>query len=698
MKPTNKNEKTKETTILKGFFNSVSNQNYILIGVCFLLYFNTLFFNYTLDDRMLISENQFTKNGVSGLSSIFTNDAFTGFFGTKKNLVEGGRYRPLTHAMFALEFQVFGLNPFIGHFINIILYTILILLIFKILTNIFKDIKLLQQFKQFAFVITLLYAVHPMHTEVVANIKGRDEIMSFLGALASLWFAIKYIETHSLKYLLFIFISFFIGLLSKENAITFILIIPFTLYFFKKAPFTKLAIIVFPMLISTLIFLFLRHNALGFWIQAGGSATELLNNPFLGVTFTNKLATLFYTWLIYFKLFLFPHPLTHDYYPFQIAIQTFSNPLVLLSVCICAFLAFIALKGIIKRNIVSYGLLFFGLSFSISSNLFFNIGTFMNERFLFAPMLGLLIFVMAMINKYFSKFIHSKSGLIVLSIVLVLFSVKTFSRNFAWQDDFTLFTTDVKTSVNSTKCNVSAGGVLVEKAAKETPQKKEALYRQAVIYLTKAVEIYPKNFAGWILLGNAYNGLDDFQNTSLCFQNAYAINPYKSEALNNMKFVAQEAQKKGLNEISIHAYKQLLIRDSTNIDYVIQLADIYSKINKVDTSLIMLNGLLEKYPTKGKVLGKIGEIYGRVYNNIQLSKEYLLKAVQFEPNDLSVNENLGIVYGLSKDYEKSIGYFNKALSVEPENSRILMNLANTYYMMGDRKKGDEFKQKVKATK
>ena len=31
-----------------------------------------------------------------------------------------------------------------------------------------------------AFLIGLVFIAHPLHTEIVANIKGRDEILSFL--------------------------------------------------------------------------------------------------------------------------------------------------------------------------------------------------------------------------------------------------------------------------------------------------------------------------------------------------------------------------------------------------------------------------------------------------------------------------------------------------------------------------------------
>ena len=52
---------------------------------------------------------------------------------------------------------------------------------------------------------------------------------------------------------------------------------------------------------------------------------NLLNNPFIYSTKAEEIATVFFTWLLYFKLLIFPHPLTHDYYPKQIPILNFSD-------------------------------------------------------------------------------------------------------------------------------------------------------------------------------------------------------------------------------------------------------------------------------------------------------------------------------------------------------------------------------------
>src|SRR6185436_11485805 len=68
------------------------------------LYGNTLGNRYALDDGLFITNNAYTKSGIRGIPNIFTHDSFQGYFGDeKKNLISGGRYRPLSIATFALE-------------------------------------------------------------------------------------------------------------------------------------------------------------------------------------------------------------------------------------------------------------------------------------------------------------------------------------------------------------------------------------------------------------------------------------------------------------------------------------------------------------------------------------------------------------------------------------------------------------------
>ena len=82
---------------------------FALLGT--LLYFQTVTFEYTQDDAIVISDNMFTTKGVSGIPGLLSHDTFYGYFKdeNKTRLVSGGRYRPLTPVMFAIEYEIAGL-------------------------------------------------------------------------------------------------------------------------------------------------------------------------------------------------------------------------------------------------------------------------------------------------------------------------------------------------------------------------------------------------------------------------------------------------------------------------------------------------------------------------------------------------------------------------------------------------------------
>jgi len=181
----------------------------ILLVVSFLIYSASIPFNYVLDDKIVITDNAYTKKGISGLKEIFTTESFTGYFGEKKELVQGNRYRPLSIATFAVEYELNnGLNPKMSHIINIFLYgltcIILLLVLYQLIGN--QNNK---WYWSIPFLASFLFLVHPIHTEAVANIKGRDEIMSLLFSLLMLYGSMKYLDFGKIKWLLFSLLSYF---------------------------------------------------------------------------------------------------------------------------------------------------------------------------------------------------------------------------------------------------------------------------------------------------------------------------------------------------------------------------------------------------------------------------------------------------------------------------------------------------------
>ena len=223
----------------------------IFIVVALLAYGDTLWLKYASDDRMIIYENDYTLQG--DVKSVMTKDAFTGYFGEGEQLVAGGRYRPLSQLTFMAEYQAFGGSikddvglhrapqneelfsnsalPYIQHGMNVVYFILLCLLIYITLQKIFPKLENEKWYLSLPFLATLLFLLHPLHTEAVANIKGRDEIMSMLGAMVALFTALKFVESRKWWWLALSLVGMLFGLFSKENAITFLAVIPLALLF-----------------------------------------------------------------------------------------------------------------------------------------------------------------------------------------------------------------------------------------------------------------------------------------------------------------------------------------------------------------------------------------------------------------------------------------------------------------------------------
>ena len=146
----------------------------ILLLAVFIQYRQTLDYGFVWDDKIVIQENPRVKNGLQAIPDLFTK------FKSPYRHDQYG-YRPVTLLSFALEIEFWGVNPYYHHLMNLLYYALLCLLIFYFLSRIFKDYH-----PVFSFLIALIFTVHPLHVEVVANIKSRDEILAMLFVVLSL--------------------------------------------------------------------------------------------------------------------------------------------------------------------------------------------------------------------------------------------------------------------------------------------------------------------------------------------------------------------------------------------------------------------------------------------------------------------------------------------------------------------------------
>ncbi|HET9824025.1 MAG TPA: hypothetical protein VFP87_01760, partial [Chitinophagaceae bacterium] len=498
---------TSDTKVSKKLKTSLA---LIISILAFVLYAPGIQNNYALDDSAVIQENSVTTEGLSAIPIILKRDYW---YGSGHNISRGPIYRPTSLLVFATVWQFFPDNPHVYHFINVSLFAATCLILFLVLCKLFKTQNL-----SFAFTCTLLYTAHPIHTEVVDNIKSLDEILCFLFGLISTWFLLKYV--FSAQRLAFILggISFFLCLLSKETGITFLVIIPMIIFFFADVPTRKIIASSLLLLVLTGIWLIIRVIVFKD-LPLNTATTGVLNNALNAAPDKiSKYATAFYVLLRYVLLLLFPHPLSYDYSYSQIKIQTPSDPAALAGFILILGAAIYSVVNLRRKNIISFAILFFLIALAPVSNIFFMTASTMGERFLYIPSLGfciILAYVLTRITKtesiksrfknVFQFFALCRVLFIVTLIICAFYCFQTISRHKDWKDSLTLFSHDVKISSNSARTNQNLGSALMVSVMKSTNKQNQLdTFELAKKYFRRALEIYPDFYAPLSHLGVIY--------------------------------------------------------------------------------------------------------------------------------------------------------------------------------------------------
>ena len=469
----------------------------ILLVVPFALYGTTWSFGFVLDDKVVLSENSFTKSGFAGIKDILTKDTFQGFFGAQTQLVQGGRYRPLSLVTFAIEHQLYGLHAGMHHLINVLLYALTGLLLFRVLSLLLPAGHESSWCFRIPFLASLLFVVHPVHSEVVANIKGRDELLALLLSMSALYAAWRWIGSRKRRWLVAGGALFFLALLAKENALTFLAVVPLAAYCFARCDLKRIVVAAGPLCVAAVLYLAVRYGVMGYLFDSGQNVTGLLNNPFLEATLPQKLATICYVLFRYLQLLFFPHPLTHDYYPYHIPLLDWSDPRSFGSLLFYVLLVRLAAFQLRHRTVLAFSVFYFLATLSIVSNLFFSVGTFMNERFAFMPSVGFVLLLAWVLIEQLPHWLKNRAlarsvGIGIVSVFVLAFAGKTLARVPVWKDATSLNRAAIKVSPNSARANTFYAVVLYDDAlAAANHTSKKQLLQDAKKHLDRSLRIYP---------------------------------------------------------------------------------------------------------------------------------------------------------------------------------------------------------------
>jgi protein O-mannosyl-transferase len=576
-------------------------RSYAFLVIAFLvavLYGKTVGFGFAIDDRIVISENANVKKGVPAIPSIFSHTTVFGFNDRGPN----GAYRPLTLSTYAVEISLFGLNPAAHHFLNIFYYFVLCLLLYILLSE-----YLLKQANPIvSLIIVVMFLVHPIHTEVVSNIKSRDDILCFLLFALSLIFFFRAISAgeggRRWGFLILSGFFYFLDLFTKETAVTFLPLFPLFAWFFTdiarmdarkvNLQFLGTAAVFFA------VFLLIRASVL-----TGISMDEVSsrNNALLSFGFSDRYLMSFYILLLYLKLLVVPFPLIWDYSFGHFQPDTVNRILGVASLVIYLALAALAVYGFRKRSLWSFTILFFFITLSLVSNIFFPVASTMAERFLFIPSFAFCFAAVIALMRLFhispddKKFSPGIPFTVIIATVFIVFGTLTFARSLDWKDSRTLIEHDFARARS---------------------------LRSGLAYIQVKYEDLRAR-------PHSRAAIDSIMQDIQCVADRTPEIPEKAEIWYFRGLILDEA---GETEKAAVSYRDALRCDSGFVKALNNLGVIYHRQGKLQEALGLYRKVVEIEPSNALVYGNMGMIYQR-QRNAEMALKYYERCLQIDPGN-----------------------------------------------------------------
>lgn len=632
---------------------------YLPAIIAALLYFTAVNHGFVLDDNLVITTNDHVQEGIAGIPDLFKYNYGHGHQG-----FNDGLYRPLSLATFALEKSMFDLSAPLSHLLQALLYGLCVLMLSLWLGKLFQS-KL-----EWVFWIALLFAVHPIHTEVAANLKSRDEILALLFFLASAFYYVKWMQKSSNGDLTISAMLFIGALFSKESAVTFIVLFPLMAWF-SEMNWRNIISSTLVMSIPVGCFLLVRFLVLNSIGPVDTGVSSLLQNTLIeNDGLSARIATASAIQGLYLTKLFIPINLSHDYSFNAIPLTHLIDLAGIAWLTINLGLIGIGFYGLSKRKWWSFGVLFYYLTIAVVANLLILIGAMAAERFLFTPSLGWCITAVVLIFTFIKS---NRIANVTMGSIVVIFALLTLNRIPDWKSNFTLFTADVEVVPNSARAHYNAGSVLIDEA-KINPRMSSQYINDARAHLQESINIWPDYQDAYNNLGISYMNSNEFEKAYALFDKFIKKFPDYDKARYNMGVTCKKLQR--ASEAETH-FEKFLIANPKNASALFELADVEGIQNKFPEAMEHLNMYNELEPRKEGGRLKLAMAYAITGNETKAESE-LIQAREINPKNVDVHTNLGLIYLNTNRLAEAKISFEKALEIDPnsERARNLLNQIN----------------------
>jgi protein O-mannosyl-transferase len=501
----------------------------LLAALAALVYLNTLHNDLVYDDALIVEQHLVIRD-PSNFPDIWTK---AGWLPNRTGIV----YRPLSLWSFSVNYR---LNEWMGldgtdvvnyHIFNLMLHAVASCLLLLLLLR-------LRIHQTAALIAAAIFAVHPVHTEAVAALIGRAEMMAFI-------FGIVFLLNHQgRRHALLCSGAYLLAIWSKESGILFFpLAVAMDIIMSRKSetiPYRRYAVY------GTVAVAWIITRTLA--LADGSQAVPFVDNPIVGMAWSRGFLTALSVQLDYLRIFAIPVSFSTDYSYNQLPIAaSVVNYRVVIFLALLAFV--IGLSWSVRRRhpAIGFAVLGYAVLFGATANMIIPIGTIMGERLTYAPSA-----MLCLLSGYgiwiLSRKVNRIVGVGLPVFILAGCALVTIDRNTIWMDELTFFHNQVATAPQSAKAHYNLGATLAKHGRDE----------EAVASYRTSLLIFPYYAEPAFNLGNALRRMNaNAEDVIGAYRNAIEYDPGHRKARANLaEYLIEAGNVSGASEL-IMELKQL---------------------------------------------------------------------------------------------------------------------------------------------
>jgi protein O-mannosyl-transferase len=629
------------------------------VAVTFFVYISSALHNGFIeiwDDIASVTDNPLIKSW--SFSALFTTRTF-------------GRFHPLEMLLLTIEYHLFGMSPAGYHLVSLLLHLINVALTFLFIFKITG--------KQWAaFIVSLLFAIHPMHVETVAWVSDQLDLLYTLFYLAAILSYLSYIRKSNTvkwyrnRYWYVTCFFFLLSLLSKEMAV--VLPVTFALIdCYRSDNWWNIKFIISSIFHKTFFFLLsLALGVLAYTVQKHTVAMK-------GADFSaEQIMLVCYGVTIYIVKFFLPLSLSSFYpYPIKDSTGIYSlivriSPVIVIGVILFFIgLIIIRLRKRKSGNVLIFGFLFFIINVVLVLQ-FFRLGdAIFAERYTYLSYTGLFLIIAMSINFLLEKFSRGIKLVIIiaLSTYLIYFISATVTYSKAWQNGTTLSINVIENFPSSSFGYSSLANVYLQQEDFYTA---DSLLTRAVELKSTVPSTY-SNRAFCYMKEGKYNLTIADCNTVIAMQPDYILAyKYRAYAYTNT----------GKFDLAIADYNKIIKAQPDSAEAYINRASAYINTGKFDLAIADCNKVITLQPDSAQAYLYRANAYVK-QQKPDLAIADCNKAISLQPGYAYAYLNRANGYINLKKFDLAIADCNEAIILKPNYAEAYDNRAYAYEMMGN---------------